>query len=376
MMSTEEFLHPFEEGGVVYFPRADRLVLLNQTGRLVWEMLGEGFDREDVAGFLAEHFEVAYGRALHDVEQVVAQIMLARTDDDTRAMVPAPASPAPIEAVAGAAPLEDCGVFQFGTSRISVASSVPDITGMMWRFRHRSIGDAAGAEKLEISEAGSAYRVSFRGCVCEEKTTRRLGASVTQLLLKLEYPDTGLLAYCHAAAVSHRGLGVLMPGRSGAGKSTLTAFLVRNGFAYLGDDIIAIEESTRALLPLPSCLSIKSGSWQVLEPIYPVLRQVPAVNRYGRSMRYVEPQGNYETMTRAEASVIVFPTYRSGETTRLSALPPLQTMARLIGTHSTLMTPGTQTKLGKLIRFVEETPAYELTYSELPEAMQAIDDRQ
>jgi hypothetical protein len=195
-----------------------------------------------------------------------------------------------------------------------------------------------------------------------------------QLLLKLEHPNTALLAYCHAAAVCRDGQSLLMPGRSGAGKSTLTGYLVANGFAYLGDDINAIGEDDAALLPLPSCLSIKAGSWPLIEQYFPVLRQRPTLSRYGRNIRYLEPEQNYETMFAATApSAIVFPAYSVGAATQLRTLPPLETMIRMVGAHTTIFVPATEAKIAKLIRFVEQTPAYELTYSELPEAMRAIE---
>jgi hypothetical protein len=49
-------------------------------------------------------------------------------------------------------------------------------------------------------------------------------------------------------------------------------------------------------------------------------------------------------------------------------------MIRLLGAHVAFLAPATREKLEKFIRFVEQTPAYELTYSELPSAMGAIED--
>lgn len=49
-------------------------------------------------------------------------------------------------------------------------------------------------------------------------------------------------------------------------------------------------------------------------------------------------------------------------------------MIRLVGAHAALALPPTEDKLERLIRFVEETPAYELRYSNLPQAMRAVED--
>jgi hypothetical protein len=221
-----------------------------------------------------------------------------------------------------------------------------------------------------------AYVLTYREIVVDEVTTTAAMISrVVQFLMKMEHPKSSFLAFCHAAAVCRGSHALLIPGSSGSGKSTLTGFLLAHGFAYLGDDVIAIGEDEAALLPLPTCLSIKSGSWSVLEPIYPVLAELPTFNRYGRLLRYVGPQGNYEVMSAARApSAIVFPAYRAGATTRVQSLGPLQTMIRLTGAHAALSRPATQRKLEKFLHFVEQTPAYELTYSELPSALKAIED--
>ena len=99
------------------------------------------------------------------------------------------------------------------------------------------------------------------------------------------------------------------------------------------------------------------------------------VTRYGRVIRYIEPQQNYATLRAAAApSAILFPAYKVGEPTQLSPLKPMQTMILLLRAHVALLPPASEEKLAKFLRFVENTPAYELTYSELPSALKAIED--
>lgn len=167
----------------------------------------------------------------------------------------------------------------------------------------------------------------------------------------------------------------MIPGNSGTGKSTLTAFLVANSFSYLGDDVVAIGSEGMALLPLPTCLSIKAGSWPLLESLYPVLPNLATLRRFGRSIRYVEPPGNYDALDAANApAAIVFPAYCEGAATSLQPLPPVEAMIHLLGAHARLSHPGSGTKLAELVRFVERTPAYQLSYGELTGAMSALDD--
>jgi len=374
-------VYSFDEGCLLYYPMTDKLLALNRTGQTVWAMLREGCGEGEIASAFACRFSIAEDLVLSDIRRLLSE--LEEANSLNVAEEHEAASLADSKDIVGAgekdsAKFEDCGTYRFGESRINVMSAVSEVDGeFMSRFRHRSVRDNTGCDNILVVEKGpSGHRLTVQGTLFEETTTiRRMLSSFVRLLLTLEHPGKALLAYCHAAAVSRGGCALLMPGGSGVGKSTLTGFLVANGFAYLGDDICAIAEEDAALLPLPSCLSIKSGSWPILEHIYPELARLPPISRNGRVLRYVEPQQNYETMVSAVApSAIVFPSFQAGDPTRLSALPPLQTMIRLVGAHAALIAPATEEKLHKLVKFVENTPSYELTYSELPSALKAIED--
>lgn len=374
----DSFGRPFGAAWVVYFPGTETLLVLNQTGRSVWEMLKRGYGLDAIASTFVQHFGISDEQARSDVRclestiRKAAQVEDAEVDEalDMPADAPcATASTAPI--------LQSCGTYQFGESRIQVLSSVEEIDeNLFLRFGHRATDDGVGGEILEVSGSGNAYRIALGGCLLDHMATKLAAvARLVQQLLMLEHSQRSILAYCHAAAVSHAGRSLLMPGNSGVGKSTLTAFLVAKGFGYLGDDIIALAEDDWALLPLPTCLSIKTGSWPILEECFPTLRQLPTLDRYGREMRYVEPQGNYDCLTQARApSAILFPFYKAGEATTLRPVEPLDGMVRLIGAHTALMTPATEARLAKLLAFVEQTPAFELTYCDLPGAKMAIED--
>jgi hypothetical protein len=373
------YVYPFNDGAVLYYPATEKLVVLNPTGHQVWEMLGRGYSEQEIAEVFVRQFAIPVELAVEDISRVLsllrdASVRNMHSDEhEVDLAVSDGADGLPNPCVAKA---RHCGSFRFGHSRVRVLSSVAETDASFFsRFGHRAVTDEDAEDVLEIAATDSGYRLTFRGDIVEEVATAIMANSrVIQLLLKLEHPNTALLAYCHAAAVCRDGQSLLMPGRSGAGKSTLTGYLVAHGFAYLGDDINAIGEEDAALLPLPSCLSIKAGSWPLIEKFFPVLRQRPTLSRYGRNIRYLEPEQNYETMFAANApSAIVFPAYSVGAATQLRALPPLETMIRMVGAHTTIFVPATEAKIAKLIRFVENTPAYELTYSELPEAMRVIE---
>ena len=356
----------------------DRLAVLNATGKSVWELLSEGYAQEEIASAFARHFAISHDQAMRDVGQVIADLAPAGSAEHQ----PGGGIAAPVATVTTDAPatdpdkLLDCGTFRFGDSRVSVRSSVAELDADYFtRFKHRATIERLGADQLEISGRHSCYRLSFRGDVTAGmQTLSDLLAGLNDLLLNLEHPDTCFCAYFHAAAVSRGGKSVLLPGTSGVGKSTLTAYLVGHGYSYLGDDLIAMAELDASLRPMPTCLSLKSGSWPILEQLYPMLPLLPTVNQHGRIVRYLEPMQIYPTMAAAVApTVIVFSAYRADEPTWLSACSPLQTMTRLIGMHVDLAKPVSEARLAKFIGVMEQTPAYELTYADLQSAMTAIE---
>lgn len=80
-----------------------------------------------------------------------------------------------------------------------------------------------------------------------------------QMLLRLKTEVTALaldqlpgLIVIHSAGVEDlSGNAMLLVGRAGAGKTTLSTDLTMRGFAFLGDDLVAIDRITREALPLP-----------------------------------------------------------------------------------------------------------------------------
>src|SRR5207244_456655 len=156
----------------------------------------------------------------------------------------------------------------------------------------------------------------------------------------------------------------------GIGKSTLTGYLVSHGFGYIGDDLVAMDRAGWSLRPLPTCLTFKSGSWPILTALYPQLPDLPTLQWRGRDVRYVEP--DQAQHAGSAPSVIMFPAYARRGDTHLNALAPLQTMTRLLETTD-LHRPRTKATLVEFLQFVEQTPAYELVYKDLPSAKAVIE---
>ena len=123
--------------------------------------------------------------------------------------------------------------------------------------------------------------------------------------------------------------------------------------------------------PLFPCLSLKSGSWPILTALYPRLPDLPTLQCHGRDVRYVE--AGQTQFAGSAPSAIMFPTYAKRGDAHLKALAPLQTMTRLLETNTDLHQPATEATLAEFVQFVEQTPAYEMVYKDLPSAKAVIE---
>jgi hypothetical protein len=105
----------------------------------------------------------------------------------------------------------------------------------------RELALAAGDRGLELRDDGRLVRQGVDPAVAVATVVWRLNA------IAAESPAHMLL---HAACVARLGGGaVLLVGGSGAGKSTLAAACLGAGFAYLSDELAAIDRRTGMVVP-------------------------------------------------------------------------------------------------------------------------------
>ncbi|HEY2044276.1 MAG TPA: hypothetical protein VGH11_16495 [Jatrophihabitans sp.] len=68
----------------------------------------------------------------------------------------------------------------------------------------------------------------------------------------------------HAAVVSSAGAVVAVPGQSGMGKTTLSGALLRVGYAYRSDEVLAVDRTSTQTVAFPRPLALTSEAWGVL----------------------------------------------------------------------------------------------------------------
>ncbi len=82
---------------------------------------------------------------------------------------------------------------------------------------------------------------------------------LSQITLAATSRTVGHLLW-HAGGVERDGRVVAVTGQSGQGKSTLTAALVRHGFAYLTDELLAVDPANLSVLAYPKALDLDRPS--------------------------------------------------------------------------------------------------------------------
>jgi hypothetical protein len=134
---------------------------------------------------------------------------------------------------------------------------------------------------------------------------------------------TGSPCFCvHAGVVAHAGRAWVVPGTSGHGKTTLTAALVKAGFGYISDEVLAIDRVSHAVYPFRRPLALSHDVWPLLG-LDAALRPDP-----GRE-RLVAPAvlGSGGEADRVTDIVL---TCRDGSTPSVSALPRASAVTALL----------------------------------------------
>lgn len=190
-------------------------------------------------------------------------------------------------------------------------------------------------------------------------------------IFRLAYPCVSMLATLHAAAVG-RGGTVLLSGVSGAGKSTLAAYLAGHGWLYHGDDMVALTD-TGAILPMPTAISLKQGSWPVMQDQYPQLQDLDTVTYGAKTARYLPLAIQAARDVRAQAlDAWVFPCYQAGATTQCEALTTIEALHAL-NTAGLALDEGIDFQgMGDIWSLLGRLPKYRLVYSNLDEAEQCL----
>ena len=171
----------------------------------------------------------------------------------------------------------------------------------------------------------------------------------------------------HAAALAHRGRGVVLPAPPDSGKTTLSAALTRAGFEYLSDEAALIDPGDGLVHPFPRPLWMER----------PTLEKFPDLleRRPGRARLHYQvlPEELRPGAVGGPCRVrfVVAPAYRPGSTTRLEPMSRAEAIV-LLGENSFNLErfgAGGVRLLGELVAGAD---CYRLPMGDLPSAVAAV----
>ncbi|HEX2027376.1 MAG TPA: hypothetical protein VHF25_05195 [Nitriliruptorales bacterium] len=179
------------------------------------------------------------------------------------------------------------------------------------------------------------------------------------------------LLLLHAGVVANDAGAILLPATSGSGKTTLVAGLVDAGFAYLSDEVAAIDPATLVVRGFPVALSVKHGSFAVLSHLLPDLPS--SVRRFLDGRLPLRPDDIRRDALGGPAPLrlVVSPRYEPGAVTRLRPCSRAQALAD-VATNAFNLERFGRRGFDLLARLVEPAASYRLVVGDLDAAVAAI----
>jgi hypothetical protein len=162
----------------------------------------------------------------------------------------------------------------------------------------------------------------------------------------------------HAAAMATSdGAVVLFPGASGAGKTTLALGLLRQGWGFLADDMVFLNDST--VLGFPDEVDVSDDTVALFPEIAPGLHRPPAGNRAKRPL-LVEDAFDTCPVRRGRPAAIVLPEVGAGDVSRLAPIGPDEALVALAPNVLLTDHAASQAHLDALGALVRSVPCFRL----------------
>ncbi len=220
-------------------------------------------------------------------------------------------------------------------------------------------------------DAGVIHLISNGDPIALEPTPSAARSLLLQEMTRVSEPGRDWLAVLHAGACGTQSECVLLAAPSHSGKSTLVAALMRAGLVFYSDDSAPIERTTLKIAAMPFALMLREGSWAVLQSRYPELCHAPLFGRTDGDVRFLPPVVTHAHGSLAKAKALVFPAYIPEAATQLERIDFLECLVNL--QESKFWVAHDPDSIQAFLSLIHSLPAYRLTYSELDEAVLAID---
>ena len=365
--TLDDHLVLFREGG-------RRILILNPLAKYIWHASESGSSSEEIARDVSQAFDIPFTLALQDVTTVKAQWSMelfetstGKNENHSRFQVPR------IEAgfLDNGQPLAEA-TYAFPHFAVRVRYDSPKIINTL-----ESILGVMKAPftdgidyHIDVVTHEKHYVIINGGDISETADTEEDAAIlIFQEIVKLHGLKGNWLAVLQAAGVAWKNHGIIFPAANGSGKTTLVAVLLRHGFDYLNDNIIPVERETHRLVPLPVCLCIKSGSWEVLAASYPELEKLRSYRLSDTAVKYLRPPKHVSGESTCQARYLVIPHYQDGANHHLQKISAAEGLQVII---EGLIQPVKSDEIAEIILWISKLRCYRLTYNDLNAAIETM----
>ncbi len=365
---------PFADGCLARNLATGALCRLNGTAATILDWIAAGASEAEAASRLADLYGIDAGRAGADVGAIVqawreSNLLAPEPEAGPDDGLPAAGSMEPFDAS-----LDIC--VSCGGAPVRVRCAEKELSDLLAavmapaEVRPAPAEPPAGRQCIELAGADGDFR-----CWCDGTLMWRTGPRPLARRLLLQdvigrsLPGERLSAILHASAVVVDGRTVILAGASGSGKSTLTAGLAASGGRLVADDLLPFVSADDGVLPVPFAISVKEGSWPVLEPLFEDFGRLEVFTSRGMKVRYLAP-AMAETGRTARPDLIVFPQFSASGPATAEALGEAAVADALIETGTDLT--GMPGALAEFAALTANVAGYRIGYATLGEAIELV----
>lgn len=247
-----------------------KLMLLNETGEMFFDLLSSGFECNQIRNLLCETSSLTPALIDADLEAFIAALTELDTNTDNSANDGIFIDLTDIGKRKPQAP--------FARQRYQLHGYVFEVY-----YPDRDSFDICHAQLCPFAAANTlAAKHRIELCPCDEGYGVFIDSELISAAPDGDYLDVHLRnavirllgqqwerwLCLHAAAVkSSSDKTIVFIGASGSGKSTLSTWLSQRGYQYLGDENVIVDTRLLQLCPLPTAANLKAGAW----PLFPEL---------------------------------------------------------------------------------------------------------